>query len=57
MKTFAEIWEELEDIPFDDIGGELYLAQDWYIFKKGTYREDIWHYLEEFYGVAIGDLL
>ena len=58
MKTFAEIWQELEDVLFDENeDGELILADDWYIFKKGTTREDIWHYLEDFYGVVIGDLL
>ena len=58
LKSFSQIWEELEDVPFDENeDGELILADDWYIFKKGTTREDVWHSLEELYGVAIGDLL
>lgn len=57
LKSFSQIWEELAEIPFDEIDGELYLAEDWYFFTKGTSREDVWHSLEELYGVAIGDLL
>ena len=55
-KSFAELWQELEDIPFDEVDSELVLAEDWYIFKKGTSREIIWLTLEDLYGVAIGDL-
>lgn len=57
-KSFAEIWEELADIPFDENEyGEMVLINDWYIFEKGTSRESIWLTLEDLYGVVIGDLL
>lgn len=56
-KSFAQVWEELADIPFDEVDGELFLAEDWYFFTKGTSREDVWHGLEDLNGVAIGDLL
>lgn len=57
LKSFREIWEELAEVPFDEVDGELFLAEDWYFFEKGTSREDIWSTLEDWYGVAIGDLL
>lgn len=58
FKPFAEIWEELEDIAFEENeNGELILAEDWYIYPKGVTREYIWHNLESLYGVVIGDLL
>ena len=57
-KTFAQVWQELEDVPFDENEeGELVLAEDWYIYPKGVTREYIWHNLEDLYGVVIGDLL
>lgn len=58
MKSFMEIWNELEVEPFDeDENGIMVLAEDWFIFEKGTSREDIWMTLEDLYGVCIGDLL
>lgn len=37
-------WNELADIPFDEAGTQsgLVLAEDWWLFQKGTDREDIW---------------
>ena len=41
-------WQELTDVPFDeDTSGELILTEDWYLFTKGTSREDIWHWFDE----------
>ena len=40
-------WAELEDVPFDeDEDGRLVLAQSWWIFPRGTEREDIWHWFD-----------
>lgn len=40
-------WEELTDVPFDeDENGELVLAENWYMFIKGTDRETIWHWFD-----------
>ena len=39
-----EIWEELGyvDVDYDDC-----IMWDFYHFKKGTHREDIWQHLED----------
>lgn len=47
-KEIENVWESLTDIPFDeDDEKELILADDWYVFGKGTSREDIWHWFDE----------
>lgn len=57
-KEFKKIWESFEDVPFDENKeGELVLAHAWYLFPKGTSREEIWHYFEEEFGVIIGEWL
>lgn len=51
-----QLWKELEDIPVDE---NEKLDTDWYIrnkgknFRKGTHREEIWHWLEETFNVSI----
>ena len=46
-KVLEGKWEELEDVLFDeDEDKELILHNDWYIFKRGTSRDDIWHYFD-----------
>jgi hypothetical protein len=36
-------WQELGDQPFDD---DLHLDVDWWVFLKGTPREEIWEYFD-----------
>ncbi len=52
-------WKELEDVPFDDSGSEsdMVLAEDWWCFKAGTEREDIWHFFDEHYSKGVAYLL
>ena len=40
-KPFKQIWEEFEDVLFDEVDGELILSEDWEIYDKGTSREYI----------------
>lgn len=40
-KELEKRWEEMEDISFDEINGELVLSNNYYIFNKGTTRENI----------------
>ena len=42
-REVEKLWEELEDVPFEeDENHRLILANDWYGWKKGTMRVDIW---------------
>ena len=52
-------WEELSDIPFDeaDTPSGLILAQDWWIFPKGTDREDIWRHFDNAHSKGVHHLL
>ena len=50
-------WEEMEDVPFDEVDGELILAEDYWIFNKGTTREDIWEYFDVHYSKGVHWLL
>ena len=51
---FNSIWKELGYISVydDDI-----TRQDFYQFKAGTPKEDIWHELEEIFNITLGDLI
>jgi hypothetical protein len=53
-----KVWDELEDVLFDeDDNGELVLADNWYLFAKGTSREDIWHWFDERHSKGVAWLL
>ena len=42
-KHLEKLWDELTDIPFDENkDGEMVLSHKWYIFEKGTTRNEIW---------------
>lgn len=57
-KEIKKLWNELEDVPFDENeNSELVLAQDWYIFPKGTDRETIWHWFDKNYSKGVYELL
>ena len=50
MNEIELLWEELEDVPFDEReDGELILAVDWRQFPKGTERTEIWNWFDEAY--------
>lgn len=57
-ETIEDLWKELGDVPFDEEeNGELILAEDWFIFDKGTEREDIWHWFDDHHSQGVGWLL
>ena len=56
-KPFKQVWEEFDDVLFDEVDGELVLYEDWEIYDKGTPREYIWASMEEIFGIVIGDYL
>ena len=46
-----ELWSRFGDIPMDPETEEI--ERDWNAFKKGTHREEIWHWFEETFGVSV----
>ena len=42
--TIDKLWEELGDILVDETS--VYIDQDFYIWKKGTEKEEIWHWFD-----------
>ena len=44
------LWESLGDVLTDDAD---VIEQDWLVFEKGTYREEIWHWFEETFDVSV----
>lgn len=52
------MWRELEDVPVDENeSGELILVEDWYQFKAGTERDEIWHWFDKLYSYGVYSLL
>lgn len=52
-----ELWSGMEDVPFDDNGGELLLGQSFYIWKRGTPRREIWKWFDAHYSRGVASLL
>ena len=53
-----KLWEELEDVPFDeDEYKDLILSEDWYHFKAGTEREEIWKWFDQKHSKGVAWLL
>jgi hypothetical protein len=52
-------WEELSDIPFVDADSPsgMILEQAWWIFEKGTDREDIWRHFDTNHSKGVSYLL
>lgn len=42
--TIDKLWEKLGDVLVDETG--VYIDQDFYIWKKGTEKEKIWHWFD-----------
>lgn len=42
--TIDKLWEELGNVWVDETG--VYIDQDFYIWKKGTEKEEIWHWFD-----------
>ena len=48
------LWKSLEDIPMNE---NEQLEEDWFIFSKGTDKEEIWHWFDEQYSKGVSYLL
>ena len=44
QSTIDDLWE---DFGYIDIDENENILEDWKVFKKGTFREDIWHWFDE----------
>lgn len=52
------LWQDLGNQPFIEAEGkDLLLDVDWFIFKKGATREEIWKWFDENYEKGIYSLL
>ena len=49
-----KLWCELTDIPIDE---EECLDVDWQGWPKGTHREEIWHWFDEYHSKGVGWLM
>lgn len=49
------VWEELEDIPMNP--KTECIECDFYGFKKGTHKEEIWHWFEETFHILVHTLV
>lgn len=49
-----DLWDELEDVPISE---NECLDEDWYIFAKGTFVEDIWYWFDEHHSKGVGWLM
>ena len=61
-KDIEKLWEELEDVPFDEDNtsgdsNSLVLVNDWRRWSKGTRRDDIWHWFDVNYSKGLVKLL
>lgn len=51
--TLDKIWEQLGDITINENG--TIIEQDFYIWKKGTEKEKIWHWFDDRLKEGIGN--
>lgn len=50
-----ELWDNLADVPIDPETEEL--DEPYYIWPKGTDKEDIWHWVDEHHSKGVAYLL
>lgn len=56
-RLVEKVWEGLEDIPFYEKESVQYIDEDYFEFKKGTEKEEIWHWFDENHSKGIHFLL
>lgn len=54
-RELEELWADLADVPVDPDTEKL--EDDWFIFPKGTDKEDIWHWFDDRHSKGVGHLL
>lgn len=53
--ALEKLWKEFEDVPVDPDTEKL--EKDWFIFQRGTDKEDIWHWFDDRYSKGVAYLL
>ena len=53
--AIEKLWDELTDIPMDPETEKM--DTDWRFWKKGTDREDIWHWFDSHHSKGVAYLL
>ena len=46
------LWKELEDVLMNPETENI--EEDWFIFPKGTNRDEIWHWFDEHHSKGLG---
>lgn len=49
------LWEDFGDVPMNP--ETECLDEQWHQFAAGTFREDVWHWFEQEFGVSVGKLM
>ena len=55
MEDSKELWEEFGDVPMNP--ETECIDVEWRDFPAGTHREEIWHWFEDTFHVAVYDLM
>jgi len=56
-ESVETMWHELEDVPFIDGENDIVSDTDWFIFPKGTERNEIWHWFDKMHSKGVHYLL
>lgn len=52
LSEAKKLWNELSDVIVDE---NDCLEDDWCIFPRGTYKIDIWHWFEDYFGISVAE--
>lgn len=52
IQDAKELWKELSEVIVDE---NDCIEEDWHIFEAGTYKIDIWHWFEDYFGVSVAE--
>ena len=55
MDSIKMLWRDFGDVPMDPETERI--EEEWHGFKKGTHREEIWHWFEDTFNISVGDLM
>lgn len=56
-ESIEALWHELADVPFIDGENDIVSDADWFIFKKGTERNEIWHWFDKMHSKGVHYLI
>lgn len=53
-EDLEKLWEEFGNIPIDENDN---IDQDFYMWRKGTYKFDIWHWFDRLHSKGVFDII